>query len=140
VPVEVPARAGHCIAAVPAVAVHGPGRLLKESLVVLPTTVSGGRKRRRFLALERETHETRGHLLDEGGGGHGEFHEEEGLGAGVELHGEGDVAATVAEEGSGDFPAERGGDGEVGGDGEPLACGDHGGEREDVEEGTYERG
>lgn len=58
----------------------------------------------------------------------------------MELHGEGDVAATVAEEGSSDFPAERGGDGEVRGDGEPLACGDHRGEREDVEEGTYEGG
>lgn len=134
-PVEVPARAGHRIAAVPAVAVHGPGRLLKESLVLLPTTVGGGRERD-LRALERQTHETGGHLLDKGGGGHGEFHEEEGLGAGMELHGEGDVAATVAEEGSGDFPAEGGGDGEVRGYGEPLARGDDCGEREDVEEGT----
>lgn len=98
--------------------------------------VSSGR--RQLLTLERDAHESRGHLLDEGGGGHGEFEEEEGLGAGVELDGEGDVAAAVAEEGAGDLAAEGGGDGEVGRDGEPLACWDHRWEREDVEEGAYE--
>lgn len=60
---------------------------------------------RNLLALECDTDEAGGHLLDEGGGGHGQFEEEEGLGARVELNGEGDMAAAVAEEGSGDLAA-----------------------------------
>ena len=71
VQVEVPTRAGHGVAAVPPVAIHGPGRLLKEpASATTAVVVCNSSGDRHFLALECDAHEARGHLLDERGGGH----------------------------------------------------------------------
>lgn len=100
VPVEVHARARHREAALPPVAVHGPRRLLEQ---FPPLRLSS--HRRDLLGLERDAHEPRRHLLDEGRRGHGELEQQDGLGPGVKLDSEVDVAAAVAEEGAGDLAA-----------------------------------
>lgn len=92
----------------------------------------------RLLALQRDPHEPRRHLLDQGGGGEGELDEEGGLRPGVLLHGEADVAAAVPEEGPRDLAPQGGWHGGLGGHVEPPAGWEEGWDGEHGDEGPEE--